>query len=735
MKNLTILFLTFFAFGLIWGQDAKSIKSVKKAIPFKKVTNIQPVPQLDDHYLFRTETGQGVWNHQLKKAILQDKKALSFMPSEVKEVWVWVSSKFYGLYVPSKNELISIKLGWLPEKVVKLNTALVARLIQQKGLHLDNSGFEFDVGLIATPTSFSITYSDTGHNDLDHYALYRRGEAQPAIGNNGELLKIDGGWFVKEKEGVSLFTDQLKEVCSSFSSHQITAAHIHQLLPTHVDTVYKMDHNAFIFENSGKKGLYHFNDYWPRGITLGAEYDIIEPLNWLYGFISKEGKSGVYIDYGDDIIPCEYNNVQFYTRNNCSQYVRLDYQLFSIQTLDCEGHDRLIETGLVGETWVSGIIPSSLMQLSSEDILLSHSYLSKKDLYDEYGERYYSDRYVARSGVYNRTSNTWVKQNECCYIQKVGNRYIVGKASPAEHIHEHETIYFQIADENLNPRSNVRFTQYYPNKSGGVLVDEFGNFWGLSEGKKQLIEMGNFNAFAAEFRGGFFVISQENLESGLYDVPMFDERGQPLYNELGEELKVTEYWFDENFNPILFKGGAIRKALPNDFAIAECKVEYFDEDMEQHFLQDWYFLYDVINASKVDSTEEYQTQGEDSIQFGNTWYVLSSMREPGMWGMNAVRNKALSGLREMGGVVTVHYFTDKRGTEHPDQPEYFLLIENKEYWVKLNESVISEGHLKALLGKNLSFEGVLLEGEWDGDGSGKMQSRIGPYVVIQKVIK
>ena len=158
MKNLTILFLTFFAFGLIWGQDAKSIKSVKKAIPFKKVTNIQPVPQLDDHYLFRTETGQGVWNHQLKKAILQDKKALSFMPSEVKEVWVWVSSKFYGLYVPSKNELISIKLGWLPEKVVKLNTALVARLIQQKGLHLDNSGFEFDVGLIATPTSFSITF-------------------------------------------------------------------------------------------------------------------------------------------------------------------------------------------------------------------------------------------------------------------------------------------------------------------------------------------------------------------------------------------------------------------------------------------------------------------------------------------------------------------------------------------------------------------------------------------------
>ncbi len=85
----------------------------------------------------------------------------------------------------------------------------------------------------------------------------------------------------------------------------------------------------------------------------------------------------------------------------------------------------------------------------------------------------------------------------------------------------------------------------------------------------------------------------------------------------------------------------------------------------------------------------------------------------------------------------------KKNGEVTDFEEYYLRRSIQDYFIKFCEGKVSQKKLEAALKeddgmvKTLKLEVEFLEGEWDicPDDPAEMQSRIGEYVVIHRIIK
>ncbi len=77
----------------------------------------------------------------------------------------------------------------------------------------------------------------------------------------------------------------------------------------------------------------------------------------------------------------------------------------------------------------------------------------------------------------------------------------------------------------------------------------------------------------------------------------------------------------------------------------------------------------------------------------------------------------------------------KKNNVETDIQEYYLRCSIQDYFIKLCESNVSKEDLDQYLNKGISVEMDIVEGEWDScPGDGEVQSRVGTYVVIKKII-
>lgn len=77
-------------------------------------------------------------------------------------------------------------------------------------------------------------------------------------------------------------------------------------------------------------------------------------------------------------------------------------------------------------------------------------------------------------------------------------------------------------------------------------------------------------------------------------------------------------------------------------------------------------------------------------------------------------------------------FVDKGGRVHQNFPEWYFVCNDIRYFVKFSESNINTLDLISIEGKEIRIEGLIKQGLWDNEGN--EQSRIGSYIIINKIL-
>lgn len=86
------------------------------------------------------------------------------------------------------------------------------------------------------------------------------------------------------------------------------------------------------------------------------------------------------------------------------------------------------------------------------------------------------------------------------------------------------------------------------------------------------------------------------------------------------------------------------------------------------------------------------------------------------------------------GKIITEMFTNKVGRPNPKIYEYYLLRNDKQYFVKFTtESGVNKEDLDKYINKVAKFKVYLRNGAWDSD-SPHVQGRYGDYVVILKIL-
>lgn len=87
------------------------------------------------------------------------------------------------------------------------------------------------------------------------------------------------------------------------------------------------------------------------------------------------------------------------------------------------------------------------------------------------------------------------------------------------------------------------------------------------------------------------------------------------------------------------------------------------------------------------------------------------------------------------GKILTEMFTNKIGRPNPKIYEYYLMVDDKSYFVKFtNESGVKKEDLDKIIDKSAKFKVYLRNGAWDSD-SPHVQGRYGDYVIILKILE
>tara|TARA_Y100000385_G_scaffold31239_1_gene29463 strand:+ start:1257 stop:1658 length:402 start_codon:yes stop_codon:yes gene_type:complete len=96
-------------------------------------------------------------------------------------------------------------------------------------------------------------------------------------------------------------------------------------------------------------------------------------------------------------------------------------------------------------------------------------------------------------------------------------------------------------------------------------------------------------------------------------------------------------------------------------------------------------------------------------------------------------------LRTYSGQV-VSKTTETKGSKNPNQENYYFRLSTGDYFIKFCESDVTFNQIEPFIQNEFEIKSVTLEikfkeGEWDNCKEvGYVQSRIGPYVVIKKIL-
>lgn len=79
-------------------------------------------------------------------------------------------------------------------------------------------------------------------------------------------------------------------------------------------------------------------------------------------------------------------------------------------------------------------------------------------------------------------------------------------------------------------------------------------------------------------------------------------------------------------------------------------------------------------------------------------------------------------------------FVNKVGCRIVGLESLFLETSDKRYYIKFRAGTIPRKDLESLIGETINVEGTTHFGTWDSDDP-KVQSRVGDYIVIAKLLK
>ncbi|MCE5211355.1 MAG: hypothetical protein LLG40_07360 [Deltaproteobacteria bacterium] len=86
------------------------------------------------------------------------------------------------------------------------------------------------------------------------------------------------------------------------------------------------------------------------------------------------------------------------------------------------------------------------------------------------------------------------------------------------------------------------------------------------------------------------------------------------------------------------------------------------------------------------------------------------------------------------GKVVSETFINKVGKENPKIIDLYFETGGKRYFIKFLDGSVSRNEMVQYLGKNVRIQGNVKYGLWDTDNPND-QSRVGNYVVIQKIVE
>ena len=84
--------------------------------------------------------------------------------------------------------------------------------------------------------------------------------------------------------------------------------------------------------------------------------------------------------------------------------------------------------------------------------------------------------------------------------------------------------------------------------------------------------------------------------------------------------------------------------------------------------------------------------------------------------------------------------TESKGSKNPNQGDYYFRLSTGDYFIKFCESDVTFDQIAPFIQTEFEIKSVTLEiemkdGEWDNcKEPGYVQSRIGPYLVINKIL-
>ncbi len=88
----------------------------------------------------------------------------------------------------------------------------------------------------------------------------------------------------------------------------------------------------------------------------------------------------------------------------------------------------------------------------------------------------------------------------------------------------------------------------------------------------------------------------------------------------------------------------------------------------------------------------------------------------------------------MKGKIIKINFINKGGREIPGAFDYFFETDNEKYFIKISEGNVKRDKIAKYYEKNIEIEGYKSNGLWDTDDP-KVQSRVGDFIVINKILK
>ncbi|HBS85857.1 MAG: hypothetical protein A2W91_09120 [Bacteroidetes bacterium GWF2_38_335] len=97
-------------------------------------------------------------------------------------------------------------------------------------------------------------------------------------------------------------------------------------------------------------------------------------------------------------------------------------------------------------------------------------------------------------------------------------------------------------------------------------------------------------------------------------------------------------------------------------------------------------------------------------------------------------NVKVSESDQLTGTIIKEVFTDKGGREHPEIYDLYLKTKKETIFIKFSDSKVTRAEIEKFLDKEVTLEVKITEtGSWDSDDP-EVQSRIGKYIAIKKIL-